>query len=137
MMRLLAIFSIVFFVAMSAKAANIVLTYDTPTEREDGSALPIEQIDGYKLYRSHNGAAPEITNIPADQNSYIFSDVETGVYTFEISTVDSDLIEGAKSESITVPVLAGPSAPAFTRIIKETCDAMGNCEQEIILEVSQ
>jgi len=137
MMKFLTLFSVLFFVAMNVKAADVLLTYDTPTQREDGTALPFEEISGYKLYSSHNGVDSSIVNIPPGQNSYQFLDQPTGDYVYQISTVDSDGLEGNKSPTVLVEINAGPSAPAFTRIIKETCDIDGNCEQEVILEVAQ
>jgi hypothetical protein len=84
-----------------ANATDILLTWDRPTVREDGS--PIEQIDSFKLYRFMNNASLPVIDIMWDATSYQLTDVEPGSYTFQISTVEFGQ-EGAQSDPVSVNV---------------------------------
>ena len=62
-----------------------VLTWDIPTEREDGTPLPIEQIRHYVLEYNDRSVI-----IAKDQTSYTINGLSSGVTTFTMWTVDSD-----------------------------------------------
>lgn len=114
---------------------DITLTWDAPTQREDGSDLPLSEIDGYKLYHSVDGGTEEITNVPSSTNSYVFVDVVYGLHTFSISTIAQGL-EGNKSAGFqtTVIEVVEPKSPVMVRIIKEVCLSVNNCSQTILFE---
>lgn len=85
---------------------SIELTWDTPTEREDGSALNFNEVQGYVIEYGTN--AYELQNslyvhneIP---NSSIISDLLPGTLLLRIATVDSDDVQGAFSETISITI---------------------------------
>lgn len=81
---------------------SIEFTFDTPTEREDGSTLLITEIDHYNIKCDDNDTMTNATiyEVDAYSNYYLVDDIPDnigGLYC-TISTVDSDLIEGASSD---------------------------------------
>jgi len=84
-----------------ASATDIVLTWDKPLEREDGSQ--IETIGRFNLYTTIDNVLQDVNEIPGDALSFQLSEVETGNYTFQISTVEFGQ-EGAKSDPISINI---------------------------------
>ena len=84
-----------------ANATDILLTWETPTGREDGSQ--IETIDRFNLYTTIDNVLQSVIEVPADSTSFQLPEVETGNYTFQISTVEFGQ-EGALSDPIGVPI---------------------------------
>lgn len=84
-----------------ANATDILLTWEAPTEREDGSQ--IEQIDRFNLYTSIDNVLQDVIEVPGDATSFQLSEVEAGNYTFQISTVEAGL-EGNLSDPVSVNV---------------------------------
>lgn len=80
---------------------DILLSWDTATEREDGSK--IEKLDGYRLYHSVNNGEPEVIPIAPDKTEHLIIDVAPGIHSFQISSVEDDL-EGAPSRNVSVPI---------------------------------
>lgn len=87
--------------------ATIALTWDTPTEREDGSALELYEIDGYVIAygTDTNNLSESVTVTGGGQLNATIEDLSTGTYYFAIATVDSDGLRGEFSELITQTVL--------------------------------
>lgn len=84
--------------------ATITLTWDTPTQREDNSLLPVTEIQGYVITKQRNSGPVEhrtVTRI----NTVKFEGLPEGVYTFSIATVDSDGFRGDFSTPITQEVV--------------------------------
>jgi hypothetical protein len=94
---------ILFFMLLTsiASATDILLTWDLPTEREDGSK--IESIDRFNLYQTIGNVLQGVVEIPAGATSFQLSEVETGIHTFAISIVELGQ-EGALSNPISVNV---------------------------------
>ena len=84
-----------------ASATDILLTWDKPLEREDGSQ--IETIGRFNLYTTIDNVLQDVNEIPGDALSFQLSEVETGNYTFQISTVEFEQ-EGALSDPISVNI---------------------------------
>ena len=84
-----------------ANATDILLTWDLPTEREDASK--IEQIDRFNLYSTINNVLQDVIEVPGDATSFALPEIQTGSYTFQISTVEFGQ-EGTKSDPISVNV---------------------------------
>jgi len=76
---------------------GIELTWDLPTEREDGSQ--IEKIDRFNLYVYFNTVLQDIIEVAGTATVFQLSEIEAGNYSFQISTVE-DGLEGARSEMI-------------------------------------
>ena len=83
--------------------ASIALSWDTPTAREDGSALALNEIDSYKVYISYEGDSFEDTlSVPATLNNIELADMPPGSYQLAIATTDTTGITGNKSETVTL-----------------------------------
>lgn len=85
---------------------SVTLSWEIPTEREDGSALPLEEIEGYVIRGGPSLEALAIlhTTGPSDV-SWVYENAPTGTLYFTISTKDSDGIEGPQSTPIDLVVL--------------------------------
>lgn len=116
--------------ALDSMAADIQLGWDHPTERENNSALPLSEIDGYRIYYSVDSGSEQTISLPVT-TSHTLSDVVGGNYTFQISTV-SEGLEGNRSGSILVPVAKSGAKYPIMRVIIERCDLQGNCVQEVV-----
>ena len=75
-----------FEVSVDVPTRSIELTWSLPTEREDGSK--IEKIDRFNIYVYFNDVLQNIIEVAGDAISYKLSEVETGDYMFQISTVE-------------------------------------------------
>lgn len=83
-------------------AADIQLTWTTPTGREDGSQ--IESVDRFNIYQTFNNGDQIVYEVVSTSTNYQIPNVETGNYTFQISTVEAGQ-EGALSDPISLNVL--------------------------------
>lgn len=114
----------------------IALQWDHANLREDGAALTLDEIAGYRIYSTYENEPTQVTNL-TPVTSHTFVEVAPGTYAFTISTVDTDGREGAQSPAINVTVAdnatPAPPAPApITRVIIERCDSAGVCSQEVV-----
>ena len=75
----------------------ILLTWDIPTEREDGSS--IESIDKFIIYHAISGAIQDPIEVSGSATQYTLLEVAQGSHAFEISTVE-DGQEGRKSPTV-------------------------------------
>ena len=87
--------------ASGAYATDIQLTWETPTEREDGSQ--IDTIDRYNIYHSVDNVVQDTIEAQANSLAYTLVDVAQGSHTFQISTVEGGL-EGVLSDPVNVDV---------------------------------
>jgi len=81
---------------------SLVLAWDIPTQREDGSNLTIAEISGYVIAYGTNATDLSMLitiNNPLSQ-SLLLEDLEPGTLYFRISTVDSNQVQGNFSEII-------------------------------------
>lgn len=115
MIKLVGLLSMLF--ALSVNATDIQLTWEKPTEREDGSQ--IQTIDRYNLYHTVDNVLQSTLEVPADLLSFTIYEVETGVHTFQISTVE-DGLEGEQSGPVTVNLLK--SAPVRIELTVRVID---------------
>lgn len=83
---------------------TLELTWDTPTLREDNSALLPSEIKGYVIQYWTNPAAISTVKVPATNKYYLF-DLPAGTYTMQIATEDTDNQVGNFSPTISVEVL--------------------------------
>jgi len=77
-----------------------------PTQREDGSALSLTDIQKYNIYYGTSALdlSSLVSVVDSSQKTYTFSDLVADTYYFNISTVTNDGIEGAKSATINLNV---------------------------------
>lgn len=89
-------------VAVVEVVASIELTWNVPEQREDGSSLPLYEIDGYVI--AYGANQNELTNQlvvdGASTTSTVLENLNSGTYYFSIATVDSDGVQGAYSSVI-------------------------------------
>ena len=83
--------------------ATIILTWDTPTQRVDGSSLSFNEISHY-IIRKQRDAGVVVSMTVAKKNSIHLRYMPSGTYTFTIATVDSDRLRGPFSDSIQVTI---------------------------------
>ncbi len=89
-----------------AQLNALELTWDTPTQREDGSNLSFEEIDSYVIeygYSSTN--LQNRVNINNQlPNTYVIDDLLPGTIYLRIATVDSNNRQGAFSQIINITI---------------------------------
>jgi hypothetical protein len=68
------------------KTNGIELTWNLPEFREDGSK--IESIDRFNIYVYFNDVLQNVIEVAGDVTVYELLEVETGDYSFQISTVE-------------------------------------------------
>lgn len=84
------------------KSNDILLSWDIPEKREDGSDLNI--IDRFNLYQTFNGGDTSIIEVQADSTSLTLANLSDGLYSFQMSTV-SEGLEGKKSPSFQIELI--------------------------------
>lgn len=85
---------------------SIELSWDTPTHREDGSELLFNEISGYVIEYGY-GVASLNNRIQVDNqlpHSAILEELESGTIYLRIATIDSDNIQGAFSNIISINI---------------------------------
>jgi hypothetical protein len=82
---------------------SIALSWDTPTERSDGSELLPEEIDSYSIFISAEGDTyEEVLPVSGSSNNIILENMLQGTYLLAIATNDSSGQQGSKSEYISI-----------------------------------
>ena len=94
-------FIFLMMLSFAVSAADIQLTWDTPTEREDGSK--IESIDRFNIYHTIDGSSTNIIEVDAAFLEYKILDAKEGAHAFQISVVELGR-EGIKSDVVPVMV---------------------------------
>lgn len=91
--------SLLLLLSFAANATDVLLTWEAPTQYTDGT--PLSTIDGYNIYYSIDSVPQEPINVRGDQLEYRLTDIQSGTYYFEITTV-----AGLESER-SAPVILG------------------------------
>lgn len=101
------------FVAQMAYAAeqDIQWTWDHSIEREDGSALLPEERSLYNLYKIIDGEATFVASVPGTETTAMTTETSGGEHCYQISTVDTDSLEGNLSDPACVTVKFPAKAP--------------------------
>jgi len=107
-------FLILFLLSFSVAAAEINLSWQAPTLREDGST--IDSPISYRLYHVVDNIEQPVVELPLDTLSYNIPDAPLGTHTFQISAVEHGL-EGAVSAPASKSI--GGSRPGRITIIIE------------------
>lgn len=83
----------------------VTLSWEVPTQRQDGSSLSTNEINGYKIYSGTS--ANDLSNVVVvdDPGQINYSQVlPEGTYYYAISTITTDGVEGPRSSAISLTV---------------------------------
>ena len=97
--------------SLVVQAADIELTWNAPTTREDGAALSPSDIAGYEIHAKYPNGTTTIIEVPATETSYSVAISTSGRYAFTILTVDTDSLRSAPSGEVSANI-ASRSAPS-------------------------
>jgi len=90
------------FTLFVVKGGVIQFSWNKPTTRADGTTLKPEEIQKYRLYKLDPVTKQMVflTDIGGFQETQAVYNFPPGSYTFKMSTVDTNNLEGAMSDSI-------------------------------------
>lgn len=114
--RILILVLLVTLLPATALARTATITWEPPTQRTDGSALPSSQIAGYVFSCRVNGEHVDKLDIAGAERQAVttyadlFGDAY-GTYQCAMRTVDSTGLESPLSNEVEVLHFAGPGAP--------------------------
>jgi hypothetical protein len=99
-------------------ARNVRLSWQLPTQREDGSALLPADIAGVRIgvkVDGNPGAFADLGIAPASQLDLLVPDLEPGIWHFQATAIDRQVPPKESAPAVTsvdvpVPVLAAPGA---------------------------
>ena len=105
--------------AAQAVQNEVTFTWDIPTTRENGDPLPVDSIAAYRIYSGEGEMLAELTGGTTAQHIDTIEVMAGQTVCFQITTVDTDSLESAKSDvseaaCYTGP-LVGPDAPTIFR----------------------
>lgn len=89
-----------------ASAADVVLTWDAATKRQDGTLITGTKT--YRLYETVGTVAKPAITLPGDTLKHTILNVTPGQYSYQISTVEGTN-EGPKSDAVSVLILSHPA----------------------------
>ncbi|ABC28524.1 protein containing Immunoglobulin I-set domain and fibronectin type III domain [Hahella chejuensis KCTC 2396] len=73
---------------------SVRLAWSAPSSREDGSALPQQDISAYRIYHTtEDGSWGASVEAQPDSTEYTFSELDSGVHYFAVTVVDTSGIE--------------------------------------------
>jgi hypothetical protein len=84
--------------------------WSAPTQREDGSALDVSEIGGYRLYIDDEAIVDMPGSLNPDGKYEFQRDFAHGRYDAEITCIDTEGRESAKSNRVPFVVESAPSA---------------------------
>lgn len=81
---------------------EIALSWVPPTERENGAALPLSELRGYRIHwgPTNNPTEYSVTINDPYATSYTLGGVAPGTYQLAVTAIDSDGLESAFSNSL-------------------------------------
>jgi hypothetical protein len=105
---------ILLLLSSAAWADTAALTWAQPTAREDGSALPLTEIQGYRLVWTLRGVAQPAKMIPVGTAYTLDTGTVSGKVCVTLYTVDTDGLES--DPSVTVCRNARPNRPVLLTV---------------------
>ena len=89
-----------------SELAAVELSWDIPTERENGDSLAISEIRGYSIQYGLDSMNPEnsIEISGATTTNHTIQNLLAGIYYLRIATIDTDGIRGAYSSNISIEI---------------------------------
>ena len=87
-------------ISFNALAAPVQLEWVAPTERQENTALPVEEIGGFRVYHNDGRLIQDVTDNSAIS---VIIDLPTGlVYDIVVTTYDTEGRESIYSEAVNV-----------------------------------
>lgn len=79
----------------AVQLADVMITWQAPAERADGSSLSTNEISGFRIYYGLSSASgfTDSIEVEGDLNETTIEDLEQGDYKFSVSTIDTDGLE--------------------------------------------
>ncbi len=110
--------------ALPVMALNFSLKWLPPTQYENGAPLALDQIAGYSIDVVMPSGQTVNQFVSAPAANLDFETAEYGIHAFSLSTV---LVDGLRSDSVTVSHSnkTPASPPGFT--VEVVCEAGANC----------
>jgi len=117
MLRNLMLALAVLLIATPAMAGEATVSWTAPTQYEDGSSLPTNQIQSYKVYYGQTSGGPygfSIT-VGGGLTTATITDLTAGTWYFVATTVATNGLESALSNQVakTVVSTSKPRAPVL------------------------
>jgi len=107
-------------------AVEVVVQWDAPTEREDGTPLSLSEIHSYTAYVFEGANSHAITDIPSIDTSLMIT-LYPGDNTINMTTVDTEGRESARSNDV---FLAGLDTDLDgIRDVLDNCTLVANAAQ--------
>lgn len=85
------------------ESKDIELSWSHPTQREDGSALPLDEIGYYVISMSKDGGVARLIAI-GKKTVFRLRHMPSGTYAFQISTFDTTKQQSAFSAEIQITI---------------------------------
>lgn len=106
-----SIFSLLlFFVASSALAGptDATLTWTPPTEYEDATPLPLNEIQSYKVYYGATNGGPytSTTTVSGATTSVTISSLTRGTWYFVVTTIATNGLESVYSAQVSKTIMS-------------------------------
>lgn len=89
-----------------ATPSNVMLMWEAPTMRADGTTLASTEISGYEVYQSASiGGAPSlVATVNAAELSVTLENLDAGTHYFAIATVDTDGTRSQLSDLVSIDI---------------------------------
>lgn len=81
---------------------DVLLTWSSPTSREDGSALLPDEISGYGLVKEPDSPNEDVVVVSTQTNEYIDDELPSGTYRYAIYTITNDGLNSQRTQTIEV-----------------------------------
>jgi hypothetical protein len=103
---------------------DVDLSWSVPTQREDGTPLPISELGGYEI-AVDCGNGNVMYDVPTGVDSRIIKDLPVGTCEFSISAFDTDGLQSAWSEVIATEIKSG-YGPQKVQLFKQNIQVVIN-----------
>lgn len=114
-----AAIAFLFIVPMKVFAGDAVVTWTTPTQYEDGTVLPANEIASYKIYYglTSNGPYTYQITVPGTLNTVTVTGLTKGVWYFVATTVATNGLESVYTGQVSKTVISTsrPNPPGNLR----------------------
>lgn len=106
-----------FLLTIPALAGEATVSWTAPTQYEDGTSLPTNQIQSYKVYYGKTSGGPYgfVITVGGGLTTATITGLEAGTWYFVATTVATNGLESAQSNQVAKTVLSTskPKAPVL------------------------